>query len=176
MNLSLRSRSTRRDARSVPAPLLEGSKLRGVAKDAFEAWFTSPDGPGFNGIVDKALAGEVWEMAKRHPTVPKHAPPEELHLDPTWTQLRETMHSWPVRSGQTAAWDVSFSVCCRRYSKKLLRTRKSSYVLLFVTLLLGAMCGALHGNDPARNDLVICLLYTSPSPRDLSTSRMPSSA
>ena len=28
--------------------------------------------------------------------------------------------------------------------------------------------GSLHGN--------ICLLYTSPSPRDLSTSRMPSSA
>ena len=28
-----------------------------------------------------------------------------------------------------------------------------------------------------RNDLIIdCLLYTSPSPRDLSTSRMPSSA
>ena len=26
------------------------------------------------------------------------------------------------------------------------------------------------------NDLYICLLYTSPSPRDLSTSRMPSSA
>ena len=25
-------------------------------------------------------------------------------------------------------------------------------------------------------DLIICLLYTSPSPRDLSTSRMPSSA
>ena len=28
----------------------------------------------------------------------------------------------------------------------------------------------------ARADLVACLLYTSPSPRDLSTSRMPSSA
>ena len=27
-----------------------------------------------------------------------------------------------------------------------------------------------------RNDGLICLLYTSPSPRDLSTSRMPSSA
>ena len=26
------------------------------------------------------------------------------------------------------------------------------------------------------NNLMICLLYTSPSPRDLSTSRMPSSA
>ena len=37
-----------------------------------------------------------------------------------------------------------------------------------------------HGGDPAwrGNDgpLHICLLYTSPSPRDLSTSRMPSSA
>ena len=30
--------------------------------------------------------------------------------------------------------------------------------------------GSQHGNEPA------CLLYTSPSPRDLSTSRMPSSA
>ena len=27
-----------------------------------------------------------------------------------------------------------------------------------------------------RNDRISCLLYTSPSPRDLSTSRMPSSA
>ena len=32
-------------------------------------------------------------------------------------------------------------------------------------------------DDPEFNDLYkICLLYTSPSPRDLSTSRMPSSA
>jgi len=37
-------------------------------------------------------------------------------------------------------------------------------------------------NDPIRNDadfeklIETCLLYTSPSPRDLSTSRMPSSA
>ena len=28
----------------------------------------------------------------------------------------------------------------------------------------------------ATEDIIICLLYTSPSPRDLSTSRMPSSA
>ena len=32
--------------------------------------------------------------------------------------------------------------------------------------MLGVLCGGL----------LICLLYTSPSPRDLSTSRMPSSA
>ena len=31
-------------------------------------------------------------------------------------------------------------------------------------------------NDPAIDAVYICLLYTSPSPRDLSTSRMPSSA
>ena len=30
-----------------------------------------------------------------------------------------------------------------------------------------------HSNDPT---VISCLLYTSPSPRDLSTSRMPSSA
>ena len=34
----------------------------------------------------------------------------------------------------------------------------------------------LAPNDNAFNDLSDCLLYTSPSPRDLSTSRMPSSA
>ena len=31
-------------------------------------------------------------------------------------------------------------------------------------------------NDRTEDPLIICLLYTSPSPRDLSTSRMPSSA
>ena len=36
--------------------------------------------------------------------------------------------------------------------------------------------GTLDIMDPERRRLVTCLLYTSPSPRDLSTSRMPSSA
>ena len=31
-------------------------------------------------------------------------------------------------------------------------------------------------NDAVNHQALICLLYTSPSPRDLSTSRMPSSA
>ena len=36
-----------------------------------------------------------------------------------------------------------------------------------------AVAGALAG---VKSQIIDCLLYTSPSPRDLSTSRMPSSA
>ena len=45
--------------------------------------------------------------------------------------------------------------------------------LLFVMVLVQALTGIKQfGLEP----LAGCLLYTSPSPRDLSTSRMPSSA
>ena len=45
-------------------------------------------------------------------------------------------------------------------------------------LVLGATMGfaASSAAHAALAELVNCLLYTSPSPRDLSTSRMPSSA
>ena len=39
-------------------------------------------------------------------------------------------------------------------------------------LVLGSLCDGINATDAAG----ACLLYTSPSPRDLSTSRMPSSA
>ena len=38
------------------------------------------------------------------------------------------------------------------------------------------MCGGSLGRLPDLRGMFACLLYTSPSPRDLSTSRMPSSA
>ena len=41
-------------------------------------------------------------------------------------------------------------------------------------LLIAA--GRLYGRTPAATSLTICLLYTSPSPRDYAASRMPSSA
>ena len=56
------------------------------------------------------------------------------------------------------------------------------------TVMFGALAegtttatGFLEGQDAlctvqAFRDMGVCLLYTSPSPRDLSTSRMPSSA
>ena len=43
-------------------------------------------------------------------------------------------------------------------------------------LITLAKKGDLHARRQARSQLKDCLLYTSPSPRDLSTSRMPSSA
>ena len=46
--------------------------------------------------------------------------------------------------------------------------------LLVLTPLLWLVSTSLEG--PAEDIFSSCLLYTSPSPRDLSTSRMPSSA
>ena len=45
--------------------------------------------------------------------------------------------------------------------------------LAIVTLDRGSYGG---GMNPLSAEAMACLLYTSPSPRDLSTSRMPSSA
>ena len=42
--------------------------------------------------------------------------------------------------------------------------------------MIASMCKALYPHDRFPMNIYICLLYTSPSPRDLSTSRMPSSA
>ena len=48
---------------------------------------------------------------------------------------------------------------------------------LFVENLYGGLMYTTRGGGQVTgNDQVTCLLYTSPSPRDLSTSRMPSSA
>ena len=51
------------------------------------------------------------------------------------------------------------------------------YIELFLALQAGMVLWHFSSNETWRNVLAItCLLYTSPSPRDLSTSRMPSSA
>ena len=47
-------------------------------------------------------------------------------------------------------------------------------VFLFVFILFG--CGKSNENNEAKQEKEICLLYTSPSPRDYAASRMPSSA
>jgi len=47
-------------------------------------------------------------------------------------------------------------------------------VAIYVVILYNELVRLRNDNDRAWAN--ICLLYTSPSPRDLSTSRMPSSA
>ena len=70
--------------------------------------------------------------------------------------------------------------------KKFFNTGQWALKLIFIVVLveLGIVTGALIGlagpldeNDSDNiKHIMACLLYTSPSPRDLSTSRMPSSA
>ena len=48
--------------------------------------------------------------------------------------------------------------------------------LLCFTIGTYIYSGRLSGFDVLKTPIIVCLLYTSPSPRDLSTSRMPSSA
>ena len=82
-------------------------------------------------------------------------------------------------------WDISNTVCTKKdlidivkgqidnENKALLKADK----LLFcdTNILTTIAWSKTHFNGYC-NEWIICLLYTSPSPRDLSTSRMPSSA
>ena len=67
-----------------------------------------------------------------------------------------------------------------RYGNRLkLKLYTFSFVLIFSALhdfWLGPKAAELMNNKPNHSQTTYCLLYTSPSPRDLSTSRMPSSA
>ena len=58
----------------------------------------------------------------------------------------------------------------------LLKTLFVGGALVGCGFILGRDKGIKTGADKAIDTLCDCLLYTSPSPRDLSTSRMPSSA
>ena len=67
---------------------------------------------------------------------------------------------------------VACSALARRYRDRL--RDSTDQPLWFVHLDVGR--AVLAERIDARRSHFICLLYTSPSPRDLSTSRMPSSA
>ena len=67
-----------------------------------------------------------------------------------------------------------------RYGCTNLFRRKTRTALTALSMAVGVMCIVVLisvglGYEQAYRES-ICLLYTSPSPRDLSTSRMPSSA
>ena len=73
--------------------------------------------------------------------------------------------SGPIRIGQAAEFDFSGSQACRAL-------RADGYEVILIN-----SNPATIQNDPEMADRIyICLLYTSPSPRDATLSRMPSSA
>ena len=63
-------------------------------------------------------------------------------------------------------------------SESLLRLEEIAGNLpkLLLTGKVQSLINSLDKNDLSVNELFICLLYTSPSPRDRTRSRMPSSA
>ena len=102
------------------------------------------------------------------PPVPPPAPKQWWNSRPPAQSVVEPLHPTPIRrtrdcSSDAAAWQKWTAKI--RYPRKIPLFQHRDYPD-FCPCAEGA-AGALQKN---------CLLYTSPSPRDLSTSRMPSSA
>ena len=78
----------------------------------------------------------------------------------------------------TVLYDGACPLCQREIAHVRGLTERHHCALRFVDISPGAV--AVGVSDDERAALMarfhVCLLYTSPSPRDLSTSRMPSSA
>ena len=67
-------------------------------------------------------------------------------------------------------------VCLTAYSKNIAEILDKHCDLILVGDSLGSVLYNFKSTKEVTLQIMICLLYTSPSPRDLSTSRMPSSA
>ena len=89
----------------------------------------------------------------------------ELEIDPTLKAPKVNKYQWLIDLSEAVdAWRIFPRVFISTYIYLLYKT-----TIWFTTLPdpNTAQAGLIS---------VVCLLYTSPSPRDLSTSRMPSSA
>lgn len=157
----------------------------GVTLEDFTAWFTSDEAYGQS--MEEDLAKELWHKAAAMAALTAQENPkrwainaakilapltslggsallapdgaaERDELLPSWTQLRSVIYAWPMPRGQQPGWRTHFYVCMVRYTYKTLRKRLRIYFLLLVTALLGCLCGALHGSNPDRNDLLIFFL------------------
>ena len=69
-----------------------------------------------------------------------------------------------IGSGQEMLWHISEDF------------RRFKTVTMGHTLIFGRRTFEQIGKLPGRRHIICCLLYTSPSPRDRTRSRMPSSA
>lgn len=143
--------------------------LLSATLDDFIKWFESAD--GFSGSLNTQVAIETWKKAKKRAEAKIDAGPSRWRrpLDqlkfgveedfagmlPSWNDLRHAMDNMSMPKDEMPSIFVHFYVCFARYAKKLLRTRMRLYALLLILILLGTICGVLHGSPPARNDLVI---------------------
>lgn len=128
--------------------------LLGVTYPEFEAWFMSPD--GFGRSLRRKLARQAWDRAAQKAEAQgKQKGTRRINgVQPTWHQLRVEIDQAPLGAGDYPNWFVHFGICLRRYLLKVLRTRARVHTLLILTIVLGIVCGSLHGSPPARNDLI----------------------
>jgi len=102
------------------------------------------------------LLGEVGPKAKR----------DALDF-PLWRPSAPDEPAWPSKFGDgRPGWHIECSVMAMRYLGEQIDIHGGGRDLEF----------SHHESERAQSECLTCLLYTSPSPRDLSTSRMPSSA
>ena len=153
-----------------------------LSKDLVENISRDGINPGRRSLLQGAFAAAAASMVA--PSLMADDDPDIVNL-PTWTRsLGKPVVANPY--GQPSPYEANI---VRRQSPGLTRTDQSSVSFTPLQNLFGMITpSGLHFErhhqgwvdiDPRRHKLMInglCLLYTSPSPRDLSTSRMPSSA
>jgi len=94
--------------------------------------------------------------------------PMDIHVQAEKAERLRKLHHGPRILALPNAWDVASAR----------RMEEAGYPAVATTSAgVAASLGCPDGQRVSRGEMLeVCLLYTSPSPRDLSTSRMPSSA
>jgi len=141
-------------------------------QDASQTHYFEPAGDkpdwGFGETLRPHVSKEIWKRAKQaaEDQIKKRTvlskiygrsrlAKEAVGVLPSWHQLRDAMESATLPTSDRPNWFAHFWICLLRYSLKLLRTRSRIYALVGILVVLGVLCGALHGAPPGRNDLVI---------------------
>mmetsp|Transcript_24462 Transcript_24462/g.49028 ORF Transcript_24462/g.49028 Transcript_24462/m.49028 type:complete len:654 (-) Transcript_24462:183-2144(-) len=74
---------------------------------------------------------------------------------PTWTTLRLVLEAQDTPLGSPPGWFSQFLSSSKRFLLHKIRTRTRSYLQMIVALLLGTLCGVLHGNSPSQSTVFI---------------------
>lgn len=151
-----------------------------VEKSDYRNWFLSDDGYG-ESMMRPELAEMIWERAAKkaskelengefkwaisdafafRPRGQDYSPAQlgAISCLPKWAHLREEIMHFQMPKDEKQPWHRQFRVCCKRYLKKVLRTRAKVYSLLAVAAVLGLVCGGMYGDVHSRNDIFIYFL------------------